>query len=113
MTEELNKGRGPSYSAPKAEGGLSSNCTPPTWVTTSEAVTVCLYRPNRRRIIAIAIVVGTILVGINQGTILFSGHISWLVWIRILLDYITPACVSTMGVLAGTRKNKPSPPSLG
>jgi archaellum component FlaF (FlaF/FlaG flagellin family) len=66
---------------------------------------VCRYGPNRRRITVIATVVGSVLVGINQGTVLAAGRLSPLVWVRIGLDYLIPACVSTMGVLAGTRRS--------
>jgi|ACXJ01.1.fsa_nt_gi hypothetical protein len=51
----------------------------------------------------IAAVIGTLLVGINQGSILASGHLDWVVWLRVALDYLIPAFVSTMGVLAGSR----------
>ncbi|MDA8073516.1 MAG: nitrate/nitrite transporter NrtS [Actinomycetota bacterium] len=52
----------------------------------------------------IAAVVGSLLVVINQGGVLVSGHTSWVVWVRVALDYVIPTCVSTMGVLAGTRR---------
>ena len=77
---------------------------PPTWSSASEAVGVCMFRPNRRRIALIALVVGSLLVGINQGGILASGQVGWVVWVRVALDYLTPACVSTLGVLAGSRR---------
>ena len=77
---------------------------PPTWASASEAVRVCLHRPNRRRVALIALVVGSLLVGINQGGTLASGHLGWIVWVRVALDYLIPACVSTMGVLAGSRR---------
>lgn len=65
---------------------------------------MCLHRPNRRRVALIAAVVGTLLVGINQGSVLADGHLGWVVWVRMVLDYLIPACVSTMGVLAGSRR---------
>lgn len=76
---------------------------PPSWGTISEAVSVCLHRPNRRRIALIAVVVGTLLVGINQGSVLASGNVDWVVWVRMVVDYVIPTCVSTMGVVAGSR----------
>lgn len=76
----------------------------PTWRTAREAWSVLRYGPHRHRITVITAVVGTVLVGINQSTVLASGHIDWLVWIRIALDYLVPACVSSMGVLSGTRR---------
>jgi hypothetical protein len=49
------------------------------------------------------VVVGSLLVAINQGWALASGHVGWIVWVRVALDYLIPAGVSTMGVLAGSR----------
>lgn len=83
----------------------SGPVAPPTWTTATEALAVCLHRPNRRRVGLIAAVVGTLLVGINQGAVLASGHIGWLVWVRVALDYLIPICVSSMGVLAGSRRS--------
>ena len=76
----------------------------PTWACASEALSVCQYPPNLRRVAAIAVVVGSLLVGINQGGTLASGDLGWVVWVRVALDYLIPACVSTMGVLAGSRR---------
>lgn len=108
MTTSEPSGEMPSSDRPKGCGasspGQKNADVPPTWASGHEALAVCLHRPNRRRIALIAAVVGTFLVGINQGSILLSGHAGWVVWIRVLLDYLTPACVSTMGVLAGSRR---------
>jgi hypothetical protein len=78
---------------------------PPTWTCASEAVDVCLFPPSRKRIAAIAVVVGSLLVAINQAGTLASGHVDWVVGLRVALDYVIPACVSTMGVLAGSRRS--------
>ena len=90
--------------APTA-GGPGPAEAPPTWTCASEAVDVCLFPPNRKRIAAIALVVGSLLAAINQGGTLASGHVDWVVWIRVALDYLIPTCVSTLGVLAGSRRN--------
>ena len=82
---------------------------PPTWTCASEAVEVCLFPPNRRRVTAIALLVGSLLVAINQGGALASGRVSWILWVRMALDYLIPACVSTMGVLAGSRRTGATP----
>jgi len=42
----------------------------PTWTTATEALAVCLHRPNRRCVGLIAGVVGTLLVGINLVAVL-------------------------------------------
>ncbi len=80
---------------------------PPTWANAAEAVAVCLYQPNRLRVGLITAGVGSLLVGINQGAVLASGHIGWVVWVRVALDYLIPAGVSTMGLLAGSHRCKP------
>jgi hypothetical protein len=49
----------------------------------------------------LTVVVGTLLVGVDQGVVLTSGRIGWLVWDRIAFGYLIPTCVSSMGVLAG------------
>jgi hypothetical protein len=58
-------------------------------------------------VVLIALVVGTFLVGINQGSVLAGGDLGWVVWVRLALDYLIPACVSAMGVLAGSRRAAP------
>jgi len=77
--------------ASKTRGPCAAEA-PPTWTCTSEAVDVCLFPPNRKRIAAIALVVGTLLVAINQGGTIASGDVSWVVWIRVALDIPHP-CV--------------------
>ena len=76
-----------------------------TWRNTREAIQITyLHKLHRRRILLIGFAVGTILVGINQSTVLASGHFGWVLWVKIAADYATPTVVSTLGVLAGTRK---------
>lgn len=77
---------------------------PPTWCNAREAVAVCVHRPNRRRIAVIALVVGTLLVGITQGSALAAGHVGWVIWVRVGLDYLIPTCVSSLGLLSGCRR---------
>lgn len=104
------QGPAPDPPLPRTRPGRD---TPPTWATRPEALGVCLYRPNRRRIALIAAVVGTLLVGINQGSVLANEQLGWVVWLRIILDYLIPAFVSTMGVLAGTRRASRDVPDQG
>lgn len=81
---------------------------PATWATGPEALAVCLHRPNRRRVGLVAAVVGTLLVAANQGSVLASGRLGWPTWASVLLDYLVPAYVSTLGVLAGSRRGDAS-----
>ena len=56
-----------------------------------------------RRAISVAIVVGTILVAINQADVLLGGHVSALVIAKIVLTYVVPFSVSTYSALAANR----------
>jgi hypothetical protein len=63
------------------------------------------YRPMLRRSTLTALVVGTVLVLINQGGLLVSG--AWpasLAW-QIPLTYVVPFCVATWGALGNSRRS--------
>jgi hypothetical protein len=57
--------------------------------------------PSLRRSIAVAVVVGTILNGINQGDALLSGE-RLVVW-KLLLTYFVPFAVASYGSYAAYR----------
>ncbi len=95
---------------PTGIGHAGRDADPPTWANGREAFGICLHRPNRRRVSLIAATVGTLLVGVNQGSSLASGHLSLVVWVRVGLDYLIPSVVSTLGLLSGSRR-MPAPPS--
>jgi hypothetical protein len=66
-----------------------------TWRT----IWQCAIAPGvRRRSLAAALVVGTILNLINQGDALFAGRS--LDWLKLVLTYIVPYCVATYGAVA-------------
>lgn len=61
------------------------------------------HRPLLRRSALTALVVGTILVAINQGTVLLGGSFpAELLW-KIPLTYCVPFCVATWGALTNSR----------
>jgi len=62
-----------------------------------------VYRPVCGRAISVALVVGTILVAINQGDVRLSGHLTALVAAKIGLTYMVPFSVSTYSALAANR----------
>jgi hypothetical protein len=51
----------------------------------------------------VALVVGTILMAINQSDVLLSGHLTSLVAAKIGLTYLVPFSVSTYSALAANR----------
>ena len=62
-----------------------------------------VYQPVCGRAIRVALVVGTILVGINQADVLLSGHVTALVAAKVGLTYLVPFSVSTYSALAANR----------
>ena len=66
-------------------------------------VCAILYRPVLHRAVYIALIVGTILMSINQGDILRAGAVTPLVVAKILLTYAVPYSVSTFSALSANR----------
>jgi len=62
-----------------------------------------VYRPVCGRALRVALLVGTILMVINQGDVLLSGHLTALVASKIALTYAVPFSVSTYSALAANR----------
>ena len=61
------------------------------------------YRPMLRRSALTGLLVGTILVAINQGAALVTGDLrASLIW-QIPLTYLVPFCVATWGALSNSR----------
>jgi hypothetical protein len=82
---------------------------PATWTTWSEAFAVLRQPRLLRRSAIIAVVVGTVLFGINQLDIVLRGDATAVVWAKSALTYLVPFCVSCAGVLSATR-GSPLPP---
>lgn len=65
------------------------------------------YWPVCGRAIRVALIIGTILMIINQADVLLSGHITALVVAKIGLTYLVPFSVSTYSALAANRLHGP------
>jgi len=65
-----------------------------------------VYRPVCRRAIRVALIVGTILMAINQGDVILSSHLTLLVAAKMGLTYLVPFSVSTYSALAANRLGK-------
>jgi hypothetical protein len=76
----------------------------PTWVRWRQAPAVVFYPPHLRKTVAIALVVGTILFGINQLDVVVRGDATAVVWVKAVVTYVVPFCVSSAGVLVATRR---------
>ena len=56
-----------------------------------------------RRSLLVAVIIGTILNGINQGPEILSGH--WPVWWKLILTYSVPFAVASYGSYAALRRD--------
>jgi len=63
-----------------------------------------LRQDVRNRAIKVALLVGTILVAINQGSALLAGQFSAALWLKIALTYLVPYCVSTYAAVQAIRR---------
>jgi hypothetical protein len=76
----------------------------PTWSSLREAFGVVTCRRNLSRTLLTALVVGTVLFGINQLDVVVRGRATALVWFKIGLTYCVPFAVSNIGILIATHR---------
>jgi hypothetical protein len=62
-----------------------------------------LSRVSLKRCIPIALFVGTLLSLINQGSVIFGGEATTATWVRVVMNFIVPFCVSSSGFFASQR----------
>ena len=67
----------------------------------SAALRYCLRPRNLRRTMRIAVLVGTLLTAINQGSVIADGQATTLTWVRCGLNFLIPLLVSNAGLLSG------------
>jgi hypothetical protein len=68
-----------------------------------EALRIVFRREHLRRTLQIALVVGTILIIINQADVIARGDATAITWVKAALNYCVPFVVSNLGLLAGKR----------
>ena len=60
-------------------------------------------RPQLPRTAAVAVVVGTILLAINQLDVLLAGRDTGASWLKIALTYLVPSLVADYGIVTARR----------
>ena len=79
-----------------------------SWSTWREIVGVVTRPQHLRRTVIVALVVGTAFFAMNQLGLVLAGQATPQVWFKAVLTYLTPLCVSSVGVLSATRRPKQS-----
>lgn len=76
----------------------------PTWSSWRELGSVVAYPPHLKRTVTIALTVGSVFFAMNQLTVVLAGHATPVLWLKVALTYLTPLCVSNVGILTATRR---------
>ena len=78
----------------------------PAWSTRRQALGLFTRGVTVRVAGGVALVVGTILTVVNQGSVVIGGEASRLTWIRVGVNYLTPYVVASIGFLGGCRAER-------
>ncbi len=79
------------------------------WSTAWDATRLICRGATFRTASRIALVVGTLLTAVNQGTVLAAGHAGAATVLRVVANYLIPYAVSSLGYLAPFRVRPPGP----
>jgi len=82
----------------------------PVWSTRRQELVLFLRGVTVGVAGRVAIVVGTILSAVNQGSVILAGDATGFTWTRIAVNYLIPFVVASFGYLAGCRAEPGSPP---
>lgn len=86
---------------------MSHDRPQPSWSRWPQALALCLRGATLRVAGPVALLVGTILTAVNQGSTFASGHAGWATWLRVGVNYATPFAVASVGYLGGCRTRTP------
>lgn len=84
-----------------------SGCPP--WRTLADACIIVLCGVTARTALPVALVVGTLLSAVNQGTVIAHGDATPSVWLRVAFNYAVPFVVSSLGFLGAGRVRADGP----
>ena len=84
----------------------SPHATVPPWRTARDAVVLIVQGVTYRTASRVALVVGTILSAVNQGTLIANGNAVATTWVRVAINYAVPYTVASIGYLSPFRVAK-------
>lgn len=82
----------------------------PTWSRWPDAVALVARGATLRVAGPVALIVGTVLTAVNQGSVLLGGAVNWATWARVAANYAIPFVVASVGYL-GARRVPPGIPA--
>ena len=85
-------------------GGATSPVPP--WRSPWEAIVLIARGVTFHTAARVALVVGTILTVVNQGSVMVGGDSTIATWIRVVVNYLVPYLVSSIGYLAPCRERR-------
>lgn len=74
-----------------------------TWSTPRECARLCAHGVTARTAGRVALVVGTLLSAVNQGSTIVDGDATWITWVRVAVNYCVPFVVASIGFLSACR----------
>ncbi|HEX9505401.1 MAG TPA: nitrate/nitrite transporter NrtS [Acidimicrobiia bacterium] len=75
----------------------------PTWSTPRECARLFAQGVTVRTAGRVAVIVGTILSAVNQGSTIVDGSTTWATWVRVGVNYCVPFIVASIGFLSACK----------
>ncbi|MGD9794357.1 MAG: nitrate/nitrite transporter NrtS [Acidimicrobiia bacterium] len=75
-----------------------------SWSGPVEAAGLILRGVTFRTASKIAVIVGSLLTAVNQGSVIVAGHATTPTWIRTVANYVIPYTVASVGYLTPFRR---------
>jgi len=82
------------------------------WNRPAEAVGLFLRGHTLRTAIPTALIVGSVLCAVNQGTTLLEGQTTGGTWVRMAINYLVPFIVASIGFLGARRTRRHEDPTV-
>ena len=90
---------------------MSARQSVPAWSTSVDACRLILRGVTFHTGIRVALVVGTILTLVNQGSVIAGGDATAVTWLRVGVNYLVPFLVASVGYLAQFRDRGDAQPA--
>ena len=75
-----------------------------SWTRWRDAVVLVVRGVTFRTASKIAVIVGTLLTAVNQGSVILAGDAELITWLRTAANYVIPYTVASLGYLAPFRQ---------